>query len=417
MLTITIPLSGQWVQSNAYPVAGVHCFATGSDGTGGTNLFAGTDSGAFLSTNDGASWTAISNGLTNKYVRTLAMSGTNIIAGVTGGVFLSTNNGNSWTRVLPAVFVGPIAVNGSNLFASTYWEGGATGVYLSTNNGSRWTRVDTVLFPGGYTMALTISGTNLFAGTYRSGVFLSSNNGTSWGGVNDGFPPDEYHTYPSVNAFAVNGPHLFAGTRSGVFLSTNNGTTWTQGDSGLTNINVQSLAVCPNGTAGTNLFAGTYSGGVLLSTDNGTRWASVNSGLTNMCVYSLVISGMNLFAGTANGIWRRSLSEVITSVESFSTELPARFGLEQNYPNPFNPSTKIGFKIQVTAFTTLKVYDLLGREVATLVNEQLQPGSYHVTFDARGLASGGYFYRLHARPIEGGHAGDFVQARKLLLLR
>jgi photosystem II stability/assembly factor-like uncharacterized protein len=93
-------------------------------------------------------------------------------------------------------------------------------------------------------------------------------------------------------------------------------------------------------------------------------------------------------------------------------ELPRVFGLEQNYPNPFNPSTNIRFSIPVGtghAPSLLRVYDVLGREVATLVNGNLQPGSYEVTFDAEGLSSGVYLYRLQS--------GNFVQTRKLLLLR
>lgn len=76
--------------------------------------------------------------------------------------------------------------------------------------------------------------------------------------------------------------------------------------------------------------------------------------------------------------------------------MPQEFQLAQNYPNPFNPTTNIGFSIQASGVVTLKVFDLLGREVTTLVSEPMQPGSYSVEFDARGLASGMYFYRLTA---------------------
>jgi hypothetical protein len=89
--------------------------------------------------------------------------------------------------------------------------------------------------------------------------------------------------------------------------------------------------------------------------------------------------------------------------------VPANFGLEQNYPNPFNPSTRIEFSIVGTQFTILRVYDILGREVATLVNESLRPGHYTRTFDGTGLASGIYVYRLQA--------GSFVETRKAILLR
>ncbi|MEO8168446.1 MAG: T9SS type A sorting domain-containing protein, partial [bacterium] len=92
-----------------------------------------------------------------------------------------------------------------------------------------------------------------------------------------------------------------------------------------------------------------------------------------------------------------------------NSDFPATFGLSQNYPNPFNPTTTIKFQISHSSFVTLNVFDLLGREVATLVNEEITPGSYERVFNAEGLASGVYLYRLQA--------GSFVQTRKLLLLQ
>jgi hypothetical protein len=85
------------------------------------------------------------------------------------------------------------------------------------------------------------------------------------------------------------------------------------------------------------------------------------------------------------------------------------FSLEQNYPNPFNPSTSIKFSIPTSEFVTLKVYDVLGNEMATLVNEQKAPGTYEVRFEAGDLASGVYVYRLQA--------GNFTQTRKLMLMK
>ncbi|MFN0156509.1 MAG: SBBP repeat-containing protein [Bacteroidota bacterium] len=89
--------------------------------------------------------------------------------------------------------------------------------------------------------------------------------------------------------------------------------------------------------------------------------------------------------------------------------LPSRFTLSQNYPNPFNPVTRIPFGLSVSGRTTLKVFDILGREVATLVDEQLMPGNHEVRFDAGKLSSGLYFYRLKS--------GSAVLTRKLLLIR
>jgi outer membrane protein assembly factor BamB len=101
-------------------------------------------------------------------------------------------------------------------------------------------------------------------------------------------------------------------------------------------------------------------------------------------------------------------ADVITSSET-TEEIPTEFVLLQNYPNPFNPSTKIEFKIPVAGLANLKVYDLLGREVTTLLNKVLQPGNYAIDFDASTLSSGIYFYALRA--------GTFISTKKMILLK
>jgi hypothetical protein len=134
------------------------------------------------------------------------------------------------------------------------------------------------------------------------------------------------------------------------------------------------------------------------------------------------VKGTNLFAGTlGSGVWRVPLAElgIVSSINLSSSGIPDRFNLEQNYPNPFNPTTNIQFSIASAQsgsasggnrqLTIVKVYDVLGREVATLVNEVKEPGTYTVKFDGSNLASGVYFYRLLA--------GTYVETRKLLLLR
>ena len=176
--------------------------------------------------------------------------------------------------------------------------------------------------------------------------------------------------------------------------------------------------------SGTNLFAGT-GGGVFLSTNNGTSWTAVNTGLTNSYVLSLAVSGTNLFAGTwGNGVWRRPLSEMITSVQHSPGELPVTFRLDQNYPNPFNPATTISFSLPSKSLVSLKVFDALGREVSILLADELPAGTYARQWNAAALPSGVYFYRLVANASsEGiplgpsGQAGSFSETKKLTLIR
>ncbi|MBW7888535.1 MAG: T9SS type A sorting domain-containing protein [Bacteroidetes bacterium] len=107
---------------------------------------------------------------------------------------------------------------------------------------------------------------------------------------------------------------------------------------------------------------------------------------------------------------KRVTVPVLTSVkQEFASVLPSEFSLSQNYPNPFNPETNINFQLSSGAFTTLKVYDLVGREVSTLVNEQLNAGRYSVRWNAANFASGIYFYKLTA--------GSFTQVKKMMVMK
>ena len=112
-----------------------------------------------------------------------------------------------------------------------------------------------------------------------------------------------------------------------------------------------------------------------------------------------------------NGVWKiyGETTNIWTNVNDDNFIHPNSFSLSQNFPNPFNPTTTIRFTIHETQFTTLKIYDIFGREVATLVNENLQAGNYERKWDATGIPSGMYFYRLASN--------NFSETKKLLLLK
>ena len=384
----------QWVQTNGpSPCDEVTCI-----GVSGTHLFVGTliyvgpgsTGGMHFSTDNGELWIPFVIEGAN-FLWDVAVSGTNLFAGTDAGVFLSTNNGTSWTDVntgLTEPNVNALAVSGTNLFAGTIW-----GVFLSTNNGTNWT---TTGLTNTLVSSFAIIGTNLFAGT-DDGVFLSTNNGTSWTEVNTGLPEN-----PIILTLAVSGTNLFAGTGiNGVFLSTNNGTSWTEVNTGLTNPCVSSFAI-----SGTNLFAGT-DGLVFLTTNNGASWTDVFAPLTGP-IRALAVSDTNLFAGIQSGVWRRPLSEMITSVDIEPTQ-PTEFILNQNYPNPFNPNTTFKYSIPNESEVIIKVFDIIGNEIEILVNEEKPVGTYEITWYAEELPSGIYFYQLRA--------GDFVETKKMVLLK
>jgi hypothetical protein len=129
---------------------------------------------------------------------------------------------------------------------------------------------------------------------------------------------------------------------------------------------------------------------------------------------------MNIFAGTVSdpwsnfsvlngGVYRRPLTEIVAGIAMPRNGAPAIYRLEQNFPNPFNPTTTIRYALPVRSQVTLSVFNILGQQVATPVNGSQEAGIHDVQFDGGGLASGVYFYRIHA--------GDFVQTKRLLVIR
>ncbi len=342
-------------------------------------IFAGTDWGSvFLSSNNGSSWTAVNNGLPiGIEVLPFAISGSNIFAGTDSGIFLSVNNGMSWMAVdsgLPNSSINSLAISGNNIFAGT-----EHGVYLSSDNGVSWNHT---VFNNRIVYSIAISGNNIFAGTSNNGVYRSANNGVSW--------DQTALNNRSVYSVAVSSNNLFAGTDShGVYISANNGISWNQAS--LNDHTVLFLSA-----NGNRILTGTKDSGVYASINNGVSWEKFNGGFSTVSsVYSLLLTGNNIFAGTRNySVWKRNESEI--GIKNISISTPDRFILYNNYPNPFNPLTKIRFDVPESEHIVITVFDVLGREVASLVNEQLQPGTYEIEWDGSNYPSGVYFYKFSA---------------------
>jgi hypothetical protein len=223
-----------------------------------------------------------------------------------------------------------------------------------------------------------------------------------------------------VRSITIDGSgNKWIGTGGG--LAKFDGTNWTvynTSNSGLPDNKVRSITIDGSG----NKWIGTGGG---LAKFDGTNWTvynTSNSGLPHNIVNSLVIDGRgNKWIGT--GKWTDFMEPRngglavyneggVVSVEENPTirgTIPKEYLLSQNFPNPFNPSTKIKYSIPKLSFVTIKIYDVLGGEVATLVNEEKQTGTYEITWYAEGLPSGVYFYKLQA--------GSFVETKKMVLIK
>lgn len=374
--------------------------------SGGAEWYAGTlGGGFFVSSDSGFTWSPRNSGFENAYsiatVLQFALRGTSWFAGTEDdGLYKSINNGTSWSRSFgsPPFPCTGIATRGTTDVFMT--QAVTDGVYRSTDDGESWTQI----MSGFTTFAATcvaIGGAGtVFVGASEGAVLRTTNNGTNWFSAILGAGAT-----PRYIRFVGN--TMFAGTTNGVYRSTNFGVAWSPSNTGMAGVEVDFIAIQDTAT----LFASSRDSGMYVSTNNGQTWRASNDGLPTLRLRGVRSTGTYLYVATVGyGVWRRPLSEVITNIrEGGSPGLPSAFMLGQNYPNPFNPSTKIGFQIADYGLVTVKVYDVLGREVRTLLSENLSAGSYEVTFDGSDLASGVYFYRLQS--------GEFVQTRRLVLLR
>jgi hypothetical protein len=119
-------------------------------------------------------------------------------------------------------------------------------------------------------------------------------------------------------------------------------------------------------------------------------------------------NSMNTLNQHYAGFWYTYLQQTITGIEN-QENVPVSFTLEQNYPNPFNPATKIKYAVPERTIVTIKIYDITGSEMYTLVNKELDSGWYETNFNAAALSSGVYFYRMQA--------GSYVNIKKMLLIK
>jgi hypothetical protein len=159
--------------------------------------------------------------------------------------------------------------------------------------------------------------------------------------------------------------------------------------------------------------------GDVISQNKRVDWSSFNQGYAEARTSGYVlrsVAGQPIVGTSVQGntqvisgfLADTLFSSVLVAVNE-EKGLPTSFALSQNYPNPFNPSTTVRFDVSQTSFVTVKVYDILGREVETIVSREMIPGKYTITWNAYQMPSGVYFYRMTA--------GDFVSQKKMLLMK
>lgn len=382
-----------WISCGVYPASITSvCF----DGSG--NLFAGTADGIFEEEAKGGSgWIRASDELGQVTVYQLYSSASEkvVLASTNGGLFYLPDSGIYWIPLTRAWVYDFIETSSGDYAGST------GGILTAYGLGVSWNPLQTVGLPimNIYCLALDPSG-NFFVGTSRDGVFMSADSGYFWTqtGINSPI------IFCSVKTLAIDSSdRIFAGTdTAGAYYSDNFGTSWNTIPS-ISGKNVTCFLL----SQGSTYLSGTLDRGVFISTDRGLNWQPANNGLTNSSVASLTFDQYGyLYAATDSGVFKST--SIVLGIHENKT-VPSSFDLYQNYPNPFNPSTEISYQVSAVSHVTLTIYDVLGREVKTLVNETKAPGKYEVRFDGTGLSSGLYFYRIKA--------GNYTETKKMVLVK
>jgi photosystem II stability/assembly factor-like uncharacterized protein len=335
----------------------------------------------------------------------------------------STNRGSSFFNVSPpgsdgTAFIAPYKIfwgDGNIMYA------GRDKIFKSTNAGGNWTVTnnDQYLDGGLVALAMDISyqtsdkvyvATAPFA-AFRGHVFRTINGGNTWDDITDPLPD----RFPADIAVDPNNDDIvyitYYGFGSGhIYKTTNGGASWTDITGTLPDVPTVAVIVDPNNSD--HVYVGNDLG-VYASTDGGTTWAVFSDGLPNaviaMDLHITLANNVIRVATHGNGAYERKLLSTVVVGTEPDPIVASSFKLEQNYPNPFNPGTVISWQMPVEGFVSLTIYDLLGNEVVTLMNEEKPAGSHEIEFNANGLASGTYFYRLET--------DSFVQTKKMVLLK
>ncbi len=384
-----------WVFSGTGMAGDVAELASSSTG----ELYAVTYSEGFCkSLNSGINWTSSNSGLSDLSCRSIAVApnGYLYIGTLSGILFKSSDGGDNWNELDNLNFLEirsvRVAPNGF-IYYGTF--GGR--FVRSTDNATNWSVLYT--FPSGILCMEINSYGHILIGTESNGYFYSYDNGNTWA---DGF---NWNT--RVTAVGFDNDYAFISLReSPNSFSRCYYTATLSGE----------LQILDGPDEYTNVFAFNSLNHIFIGTDNGVyrvkelqgNLENVSSGMTSSPeTYAMLkLSGDYLLAG-GTSVWRTENS-TITNV-NIGESIIESFDIFQNYPNPFNPTTTIKYRVSELSYLTIKVYDVLGNEISTIVNEEKPAGEYVVEFGGDGLTSGIYFYQLRA--------GDYTDTKKMILLR
>jgi photosystem II stability/assembly factor-like uncharacterized protein len=365
--------------------------------TSTANGFITGEQGRFMKTvNGGANWTGIDMG-TNLTTYKMYINGSTIITSAEfGQIFKSVNGGTNWTRISTSTTQPLYALYFSSVTEG--WAVGGGGVVLHTvNGGTNWT--STVVDANCTFKSIDgFSNTEILISGTGGKVYKTTNGGTNWVLKSIGTAND-------INVIKKYGTTSMglAGKSGTIMYSTNKGDTW----AAINNYTYEYTDIFY--IDDTHIYVCGADGRIYYTQNRGTNWFyqyTADEHALNGIYFTDATHGFSV--GNGGTILRTTTAGTI-SVGNTSLTLPLEYKVYQNYPNPFNPVTKITYDIMKSGNVKLIVFDVLGREISTLVNQQQTAGSYSVEFNGVNLSTGIYFYRLEVN--------GYVEVKKMMFMK
>lgn len=328
------------------------------------------------------------------------------------GVFRSTDKGLSWSSAASGLsgtgaWIGPIVSHPDSLgiFYTARQQ-----VFKTTDNAASWTAISSGTSGTIREMAICKTRPSTMYISVGSTLYLSNDCGYNFSLVSNGMPNrtiTSVYVHPDSSKVAI---VTFSGFGAGkIYKTTNSGDNWINISGDLPDAPVNDGLIYYPGYP-TRIYFVATDVGVFMTNNYGVNWVELSEGLPNTVAMHLdynQLSGKIRLGTHGRGTWE--IFGIITGI-SVNNEVPKNYELYQNYPNPFNPNTKIKFDIKEKQFVTINVYDILGKEIATLVNKNLQAGTHDLTFYGENYSSGLYFYSLFTDGVK-------IDTKKMLLVK
>ena len=292
-----------------------------------------------------------------------------LYAAMGDGLYRTSDFGKTWVERDTKQFeeqTSCLLVDSWGMVAGTHRKG----VWRSPDFGITWVRADSGILRSAVYMdyySILSTSIEIYLGTQGEGVYRSLDSGRSWKSIPSGLEGSA----KVMTALTSCAGRVFASTADAVYMLSETDTSWEAASNGITDNLIGCLAA-----AGSNLFAGTYHSGLFLSKDLGRNWKNITDNIPTNTIRAIAITPQYIFAGTYTSLWRRPLSELIDAQPVLS-ETPT---LAQNYPNPFSHSSTFTFTLPSRMRASLRVYSLLGREIATLAEGEYEAGAHPVEF-------------------------------------